>query len=190
MLWRELEKLGVQIVSITQPIEDSPTGGLLRQMINVFDEYTSKRNRQACHENHEVQRRARLLEWGFAALWLRRGCRRYAGEEGKEKLAVDPNEAEDVRLIFTLYLDGDGKTGPMGVKKVAQWMNSHSHSRRGRNWTTGQLHRLLTDAVYVGITSLGEEAKGFTGHREGASDYRCSYLRQGPGATARTPSNP
>ncbi|AUR03432.1 putative integrases/recombinase [Phaeobacter inhibens] len=156
-LWRELEKLGVQIVSITQPIEDSPTGGLLRQMINVFDEYTS--NEIAKHVTRTMKFNAEHGFWNgglppFGYVAAVAGMR---GKKVKKKLAVDPNEAEDVRLIFTLYLDGDGKTGPMGVKKVAQWMNSHGHSRRGRNWTTGQLHRLLTDAVYVGDYLFGKK---------------------------------
>ena len=37
------------------------------------------------------------------------------GQKVKKKLDLDPVEAETVRLIYRLYLEGDGTTGPLGV---------------------------------------------------------------------------
>jgi len=41
---RKLAKNGVQIVSITQDMGDSPMGTMLRQIVTLFDEYQSKEN--------------------------------------------------------------------------------------------------------------------------------------------------
>jgi site-specific DNA recombinase len=41
---RKLRKLGVEVVSITQPTGDDPSQQLMRQIIGIFDEYTSREN--------------------------------------------------------------------------------------------------------------------------------------------------
>jgi site-specific DNA recombinase len=41
---RKLRKNGVDVVSVTQPTGDDPSQQLMRQIIGVFDEYTSREN--------------------------------------------------------------------------------------------------------------------------------------------------
>ena len=41
---RKLHKHGVDVVSITQPTGDDPSQQLMRQIIGIFDEYTSREN--------------------------------------------------------------------------------------------------------------------------------------------------
>ena len=36
------------------------------------------------------------------------------GAKIKKRLEIDPVEAETVRLIYRLYLEGDGTSGPLG----------------------------------------------------------------------------
>jgi hypothetical protein len=125
-------------------------------MISVFDVYTS--NEIAKHVTRTMRFNAEQGFWNggippFGYFAADAGMR---GKKIKRKLAIELSEAEDVRLIFTLYLDGDGTTGPMGVKKVAVLMNSKGHMRRGKDWTTGQLHRLLTDTIYIGKNVFGK----------------------------------
>jgi site-specific DNA recombinase len=45
------------------------------------------------------------------------------GHRTKKRLIIDPVEAETVRLIFKLYLEGDGTSGPLGVKEVVKTLN-------------------------------------------------------------------
>lgn len=46
---------------------------------------------------------------------------------------------------------GDGTTGPMGVKAVANWLNDHGYrTRQGARWGIGPLHNMITSAVYKG----------------------------------------
>lgn len=49
----------------------------------------------------------------------------------KKKLAIDAVEAETVRLIFCLFLEGDGAMGPLGVKALASWLNEHGYRTCG-----------------------------------------------------------
>ncbi len=52
------------------------------------------------------------------------------GQKIKKKLDIDPVEAEIVRLIFRLYLEGDGVGGPLGVKDVTSWLNNNGYRTR------------------------------------------------------------
>ena len=44
LLIRKLRKHGVEVVSVTQPTGDDPSQELMRQIIGIFDEYTSREN--------------------------------------------------------------------------------------------------------------------------------------------------
>ena len=41
---RKLRKHGAEVVSVTQPTGDDPSQEMMRQMIGIFDEYTSREN--------------------------------------------------------------------------------------------------------------------------------------------------
>lgn len=116
---RKLEKNGVTIASMTQEVSDDPSGALVRQVSTLFDEYQSRENGK--HVERVMKENARLgyyngspVALGFATKVVARH-----GNRDKKILIVDPVEAELVRRIFTLYRDGDGSAGPMGVKTIA-----------------------------------------------------------------------
>ena len=73
------------------------------------------------------------------------------GAKQKKRLAIDPVEAETVRLIFKLITQGDGTTGPMGVKAAADWLNRSGYrTRSGAKWGIGPLHSLITNETCKG----------------------------------------
>jgi site-specific DNA recombinase len=74
----------------------------------------------------------------------------HRGQKIKKKLAIDPVEAETVRLMYKLYLEGDGTTGPLGVKETTKWLNSHGYrTRRGSTFGVGPVHKILTNTCYA-----------------------------------------
>ncbi len=82
------------------------------------------------------------------------------GNTIKKKLAVDRSEAEMVRLMVNLYLKGDGISGPLGVKRIAVWLNEHGHRNRyGARWSIGKIHRILTDSALIGVYQHGRTKK-------------------------------
>src|SRR5437588_11337275 len=46
------------------------------------------------------------------------------GHRTKKTLEIDPILAETVRLIFRLAREGDGTSGPMGVKSITTHLNA------------------------------------------------------------------
>lgn len=148
---RRLRKHNVRLVSITQDLGDDPMSVMVRQVFALFDEYQSKEN--AKHVLRAMQENARQGFWNGAAAPYGYAivAAEQRGAKTKKRLAIDPVEAEVVRLIFKLFREGDGTTGPMGVKAVASWLNEHGYrTRRGARWGIGPLHKLITSPTYKG----------------------------------------
>jgi site-specific DNA recombinase len=150
---RKLGKHGVRVVSITQPVGDEtePVHAMMRKVIALFDEYQSKEN--AKHVIRSMKENARQGFWNGATppLGYRLIEAEKRGAKIKKKLEVDPVEAETVRLMFKLYLLGDGSSGALGVKEIVKWLNARGYrTRRGKSFGVGQAHKMLTNTVYIG----------------------------------------
>src|SRR5262245_57985009 len=124
---------------------------MMRQVIALFDEYQSKEN--AKHVLRAMKENARQGFWngsrpplGYTTVETeRRGARM------KKKLSIDPVEAEQVQLIFKLFLEGNQGSGPMGIKAIASWLNERGYTTRtGGRWGNGRIHALLRNPVYAG----------------------------------------
>lgn len=168
---RKLAKHGVRVVSMTQPVGDEtePAQSMMRKVIALFDEYQSKEN--AKHVIRSMKENARQGFWNGAICPL--GYKLIEAEKRstkiKKRLAIDPVEAETVRLIFKLYLKGDGSTGALGVKEIVKWLNPRGYrTRSGKTFGTGHLHRILTNTVYRGEWRFNRNSKA--GGRNKESD--------------------
>ena len=148
---RKLEKCGVRVISITQEFSDDPNGKLLRQIISSVDEHQSAEN--AKHTSRAMIENARNGFWngsqppyGYRVIEAER-----RGDKIKKKLAVEPEEAEIVRLVFKLYLQGTGSTGPMGIKAIASHLNEKGLlNRRHQRFSLQFVHKILRRTTYVG----------------------------------------
>jgi site-specific DNA recombinase len=148
---RKLAKHGVKLVSITQELGDDPAQLMMRQVIALFDEYQSKEN--AKHVLRAMKENVRQGYWngslppyGYVTVEAER-----RGARVKKKLAIDPVEAELVRTMFKLFLEGINGSGPLGVKKIVEWLNTHGYrTRLGSRWGVGRVHAMLSNPVYGG----------------------------------------
>jgi site-specific DNA recombinase len=148
---RKLAKHGVKLVSITQELGDDPAQVMMRQVIALFDEYQSKEN--AKHVLRAMKENVRQGYWngslppyGYVTVEAER-----RGARVKKKLAIDPVEAELVRTMFKLFLEGVEGSGPLGVKKIVEWLNSRGYrTRLEARWGTSRVHAILSNPVYGG----------------------------------------
>src|SRR5215831_2838007 len=113
---RKLAKNGVKLVSITQEIGDDPMHVMMRQIMALFDEYQSKEN--AKHVLRAMNENARQGFWNGARppFGYRTIIAEHRGARVKKRLEIDLVEAETVRLVFRLFLEGHEGSGPMGIK--------------------------------------------------------------------------
>jgi len=147
---RSLRKLGVEVVSITQPTGDDPSQELMRQIIGIFDEYTSKENGKNVSRSMRESAKQGFWNGSTPPLGYRVVEAERRGAKIKKRLEVDPVEAEAVRLIYRLYTEGDGNSGPLGVKETTSWLNRHGYrTRRGAHFGVGPLHRILKNSCYA-----------------------------------------
>jgi site-specific DNA recombinase len=149
---RRLAKNGVRLVSITQGLGDDPMSNMIRQIMALFDEYQSKEN--AKHTLRAMKEDARQGFWNGALPPI--GYRiveapEQHGHRIKKILEIDSIQAETVRLIFRLAREGDGSSGPMGVKSITKHLNAAGvRTRDGGRWGIGAVHKVLTRTAYIG----------------------------------------
>ncbi len=147
---RKLRKHGVDVISMTQPTGDDPSQQLMRQIIGIFDEYTSRENGK--NVTRAMRESAKQGFWngatpplGYKIIEAER-----RGSKIKKKLDLDPVEAELVRLIFKLYTEGDQRTGALGIKETTKWLNERGYrTRRGATFGIGPVHGILKNACYA-----------------------------------------
>jgi DNA invertase Pin-like site-specific DNA recombinase len=157
---RKLAKNGVKLVSITQEMGDDPMHVMMRQIMALFDEYQSKEN--AKHVLRALKENARQGFWNgsLPPIGYRVVAAEQRGSKTKKKLEIDPLHADTVRLIYQLYLEGDGTRGPFGVKKIVSYLNERRiFTRDGGRWGVGQVHRILTRTTYVGRHEFNKRSK-------------------------------
>jgi len=145
---RQLRKAGVELISITQDIGQDTSGEFIRKVLNVFDEHQSREN--AKHVHRAMLENARQGFWngcyppfGYAVKVQER-----RGTKDKKALVLRNAEANVMRLIFSLAIGAEGR--PMGVKAIASYLNERGITRRGRRFSTGGVHDLLTSSTYCG----------------------------------------
>ena len=148
---RKLAKNGVKLVSITQEMGDDPMHVMMRQIMALFDEYQSKEN--AKHVLRAMNENARQGFWNGALppIGYRIVAAEQRGSKTKRKLEIDPLHADTVRLIYRLFLEGDGVKGAMGVKAITCYLNEHRiFTRDGGRWGLASIHQILTRTTYIG----------------------------------------
>src|ERR1700676_2457135 len=128
---RKLARNGIKLVSITQEMGDDPMHVMMRQIMALFDEYQSKEN--AKHVLRALKENARQGFWNgsLPPIGHRIVAAEQRGAKVKKKLEIDPLHADTIRLIYRLALEGDGTSGPIGVKNIAVYLNQRRiHPRR------------------------------------------------------------
>ncbi len=148
---RKLEQNGVQIVSITQDFGVGPGADLTRRIMALTDEISSKEN--ARHVRRAMLENARQDFWNGSAppLGYKTVVAELRGNKEKKRLAIDAMDAEIIRLIFALYLVGDGNSGPLGIKSIVIYLNERGYKTpKGNKFHVSYVGKILRDEVYVG----------------------------------------
>ena len=149
---QEFAKNGVQIIAMTQEMGDGPQGKLNRQIMTSFDEYNSAET--AKHVSRSMNENARRGFWNGSVppFGYRTYVAEWAGAKAKKKLEIEPNEAEIVKLIFKLYVYGDGKSGPLGIKNTVSYLaNKGLKLRNGVPFRVQIIQQMLRRTDYIGV---------------------------------------
>ena len=149
---RKLAKSGVQVISMTQDVGEGPQAKMFRQFLNIADELQSAETSK--HVTRSMLENAKRGFWNGSRPPF--GYRTYvaeqAGAKEKKKLEIDPRQAGLVKLIFQLYVHGDGKSGPLGIKNTVSYLSAKGYSLGdGQPFRLQTVQQILRRTAYVGL---------------------------------------
>lgn len=133
---KRLRDIGIKVVSVTQPIDDSPEGRILESLIEAMDEYYS--------ENLALEVKKGMLENALKG--------KHTGGGSVLGLSVDnegyyyPNDnAYLVKRIFREYADGVPKT------RIVARLNEEGYKNQyGRRFSERTIFDMLQNEKYIG----------------------------------------
>lgn len=147
---RQLRRAKVKLISITQPMAEDEAGHMIRQILASFDEYQSRENGKNVRRSMTENARQGFFNGSRAPFGYIAAKTDVKGRNGlKRKLEPNAEEAEAVRMVFRLAINGDSGE-PFGVKRIATEMNRRGYTVRGKSWTSQMVWKILTSTTYYG----------------------------------------
>jgi site-specific DNA recombinase len=148
-----LKKAGVQVVSINEPFDDTPTGRLLEAIIESLDEfYSDNLGEEVTRGMRESAARGFYLSskapYGYRKIRVR------DGNKERTKLEIEPTEASIVVDIFDRVINGKGL-----IEIVRELNNKGIPSPKGKGWGKTGVRIILTNEIYTGVFVWGKNSK-------------------------------
>jgi site-specific DNA recombinase len=139
-----LRKQGIQVISINEPVEDTPSGRLLEGIIEVIDEfYSANLSQDVVRGMRENSSRGFYsggqVPYGYKIVKVK------DGDAERSKLEPDPTTSVVVARIYRECVSGKG------LVEIAQDLNKEGlTTKAGRRWGNTSLHTILRNEIYVG----------------------------------------
>lgn len=128
---------GVDVISITENFDDSPTGKLLEGMMEVIAEFHSLNLAQ------EVMKG--MKQKASEGIYVGRTPFGYSLNQTTKKLEINKDEAKTVKKIYELYAKGNSFASIKQTLNLAQIL-----TRESKLWDSSALGRILKNPVYIG----------------------------------------
>lgn len=150
---RELRKVGARLVSVTQDVDESPFGRFVTLFYGLMDEMSSAENSKHVKRARQENARRGNFNGSKPPYGYKTKDTKAIGHTGYRKILIeDSSESPIVREIFDLY---EGiKSGPMGMKRIVEHLNSR-YLYRGQFWRVQTVQKILSDPVYTGVYEFG-----------------------------------
>ncbi|MGY4364013.1 DNA invertase Pin-like site-specific DNA recombinase [Bradyrhizobium sp. LB1.3] len=166
-----LRKHKVELISHAEPLANDDTGDMFRKFIGIVNEYQSKETARSTMRTMKANAQLGYSNGGIIPFGYKSIDAEVIGNKQKKKLAIEPVEAEIVIRAFDLAKNGDGNSGPLGTKKIAEWLNARGYrSRNGSLFGTGTIHEILTRRAYSGVRTFNEFDRKGNGERKAQSE--------------------
>ncbi len=155
-----LKKRDIEIISISEPIDDTPQGQLMEGMIEVIDEFYSAVLAQETLRGMAENARKGYRNGGFP-IYGYKNVRIFDEKRNpKTKYEVNGAEAKVVKLIFELYAKGNG------LKNIVMELARRAiKPRSGSYWSKSTVANILRNEPYIGWTVFNKRDKKTTGRQ-------------------------
>lgn len=134
------DELGIEVISVTQPLPDTPDRVLLESLYEGMDEqYSLNLAKESMRGKKEKADRGEHMGHAPFGYWY---------DKNTKTLRPKKHEASIVKTIFDKYLAPDGS-----LNNVAKYLNKVGiKTKRGNQWNPECVKYLLKNPVYIGQT--------------------------------------
>lgn len=138
---KKLKDNGVRVISVTEPLDDSPESVMMESVIEGMNEYYSKNLSRECKKGKDERARNGLWNGGIIP---------YGFNIVNGKYQINEKESKYVQSIFSKFLAGDN------AQNIATWMNeSGERTRKGQIFKRHSISKILENPHYTGYLHYG-----------------------------------
>ena len=142
-----LKSKGIKVISINEPLDDSPSGHLLEGVIESVDEFYSA----SLGEDIKRGMRENAQRGFFSGSRPPYGLHKVAVNDGartRYKLEPDSDDSVAVKVVCRMF---DMALQNAGCKEIAKAMNREGiRTGNGQRWGKTTVHKVLTNEAYCG----------------------------------------
>jgi site-specific DNA recombinase len=157
---RMLERNRVRVVSLNEPVDDSPAGRMLEAILESVDEFYSQNLAQDISRGLRKNASMGFRNGGPPPIGYRK--KRTGPSEGAPRIVLepDPQWAPLVQRIFRMALAGEGVTA------IAATLHAEgARTPRGKSLLKTTVHKILTNDLYKGVSTWGVKRTGLQKHK-------------------------
>jgi len=160
-----LRRHGVQVLSMNEAVDDSPSGGLLEGMIEVMDEFYSANLAQDTLRGMRENASQGFFTGGTPPL----GYRPQEIQNGRATRRVLEIDLQWSPVVQRIFLEA---RGGLGAKEIAARLNNEGfRTRRNQLWSKNTILYTLRNEIYTG-TYIWNKKKSRPGKRKAADIVR------------------
>jgi site-specific DNA recombinase len=147
-----LRSKGIQVISINEPLDNTPSGQLLEGVIESIDEFYS------ANLGQDIKRgmRENASRGFFNGSRSPYGFRKVAVRDGnktRNKLEPEPDDSVAVRVVRRMF---EMATLDVGCKEIAKTLNREGfRTANGERWGRTTVYKVLTNEAYCGTLVWG-----------------------------------
>lgn len=146
-----LRSKGVDVISINELVDDSLESTLLREVIDVLDDFDRKSLAEDVRAGMEKNVKHGFRNGGEAPFGYRMTKVRDGHDIERPTLEIDEENAPFVQQIFNMSLKGRETT------EIAEALNTQGvQTGSGNRWNSAAVCRILSNEVYAGVLVWGK----------------------------------
>jgi site-specific DNA recombinase len=148
-----LKKNGIQLISITEPVDDTAMGRLMQSIIECIDEFYSENlGEEVTRGMRESASRGYYLSikapYGYRKIKIKDGLKEHT------KLDIDESQSPIIASAYDEVISGKG------LIEIVKDLNFREISGpKGKGWSKTSLGKMLANEVYTGTIVWGRNSK-------------------------------
>lgn len=161
----KLERAGVELISVTERLDNTPEGKLMLYVITGMNEFYSANLAVEIMKGLKENAYNGRHTGGIPPLG-------YDVDPKSKKLVINQEEARAVRTIFDMYLAGYGYADIVSRLNANGW-----RTKRGGLFGRNSIHDILINEKYTGVLTFNKIVSRSPGGKQNRRKFKDEYIR-------------